>query len=217
LPLPVAGSRPFPSDEVSDHEAAFSVLMKMLTFDPCVVDAGEEIVPDGCGFRLTVTLADGDPPPHALFAVAWNVVACEIGTTALPIAGRFAPTPAIDTTAPGSEAVHDNRTDSFAQTAEGVDVIVTIGALHGCFTARLRASAEGRVTAMTSAATERIFFTVAVLLIQECQHRGFRYRVGIKTLRDFTDAVLRANPDFNRLASRDETIYVFGCDTPRGL
>src|SRR5436305_9877135 len=111
---------------------AARVLMKRLTFEPWIVDVGDEILPDGCGRRCTESLAACDPPPHALFAVALNVVACEIATTALPADARFAPTPSIDTTALGSDAVHDNRTDSFAQTAEDDDVIVTVGALHGC-------------------------------------------------------------------------------------
>lgn len=33
-PLPDAGSSPLPSDDVSDHDAAFNVEMKMLTVDP---------------------------------------------------------------------------------------------------------------------------------------------------------------------------------------
>jgi hypothetical protein len=150
---------------VSDHEAAFSVLMKTLTFDPCVVDPGDEMLPDGCGRNSTETLAGCEPPPQALLAVALNVVACGIGTTALPTYDRFDPTPSIDTIALGSDAVHDNRTDSFAQTADDDDVIVTVGTLHGCLTARVRASADGMLTTMTRATNGRVRFTMDGLLV----------------------------------------------------
>ncbi|HEY2829927.1 MAG TPA: hypothetical protein VGJ88_07380, partial [Thermoanaerobaculia bacterium] len=103
--------------------------MKILTFDPCVVEAGDEILPDGAGRMSIVTLADEDCPLHAVFAVALKVVAWATGTTALPDDERFVPTPSTVTNAVGSDVVHDTRTDSFAQTALDDDVIVTTGDL----------------------------------------------------------------------------------------
>ncbi|HEX7191287.1 MAG TPA: hypothetical protein VF381_06915 [Thermoanaerobaculia bacterium] len=99
MPLPVAGSSPFPRDDVRDHEEAFSVEMKMLTVVPWFMLAGAERLPDAEGLIDTDTDDVADDPPQALLAEAWNVVACATGTTALPIAGRFAPTPSTVTTA----------------------------------------------------------------------------------------------------------------------
>jgi hypothetical protein len=175
LPLPFPGSSPLPSDEASDHEAAFDVLMKMLTLVPCVVDVGDEMLPSGCGRMSTVTLADDDCPLHAVFAAALKVVAWVTGTTALPDDGRFAPTPSTDTSAVGSDEVQDNLTDSLAQTALDDDVIVTTGALHGCFTARGRAFADGTAVRRTSAAANPNRFTMALPSIEECQLVSFRY------------------------------------------